>query len=80
VSRAPAEHGNKDAALALAQLAWPGECAGPLTGVNDTKDDPFAIRQIAQRLDMGSWKSLNNKLYLAGKRTAKESKSKRAKK
>jgi len=27
-------------------------------------------------LPMGSWKSLNNKLYFAGKQDAKESKSK----
>ena len=27
----------------------------------------LTIRQIAERLSMGSWKSLNNKLYLLGK-------------
>ena len=101
-SRAPAEDGNQDAALALAQWAWPGECARLLNGATDTKivtiigrpfhasaenmtislTDPFTkltIRQIAQRLDTGSLKSLNDKLYLAGKQAAKESKAKKAK-
>jgi Transposase and inactivated derivatives len=36
----------------------------------------LTIRQIATRLHMGSWKSLNNKLYLAGK-TSREMKRKR---
>jgi REP element-mobilizing transposase RayT len=31
------------------------------------RETTLTIRQIAQRLQMGSWKSLNNKLYLAGK-------------
>jgi REP element-mobilizing transposase RayT len=31
-------------------------------------------------LHMGSWKSLNNRLYLAGKKNAKESKAERARK
>ena len=44
------------------------------------RETTLTIREIAQRMHMGSWKSLNNKLYLAGKQAAKESKSKRAKK
>jgi len=31
------------------------------------KETTLTIREIASRLHMGSWKSLNNKLYLAGK-------------
>ncbi len=31
------------------------------------RETTLTIRQIAQRLHMGSWKSLNNRLYLAGK-------------
>ena len=31
------------------------------------KETTLTIREIAKRLEMGSWKSLNNKLYLAGK-------------
>ena len=31
------------------------------------KETTLTIRQIAERLHMGSWNSLNNKLYLAGK-------------
>ena len=31
------------------------------------RETTLTIRQIAQRLHMGSWKSLNNKLYLAAK-------------
>ncbi len=31
------------------------------------RETTLTIRQIAKRLHMGSWKSLNNKLYLAGK-------------
>ena len=31
------------------------------------RETTLTIRQIAERLHLGSWKSLNNKLYLAGK-------------
>jgi len=31
------------------------------------RETTLTIRQIAQRLEMGSWKSLNNKLYLQRK-------------
>ena len=31
------------------------------------KETTLTIREIAERLHMGSWKSLNNKLYLAAK-------------
>ena len=34
------------------------------------RETTLTIRQIAQRLHMGSWKSLNNKLYLAAKANA----------
>jgi hypothetical protein len=27
----------------------------------------LTVREIAERLDMGSWKSLSNKLHVAGK-------------
>ena len=37
----------------------------------------LTIRQIAGRLRLGSWKSLNHKLYLASKQAAKEPKSKK---
>ena len=42
------------------------------------RETTLTIRAIAERLHMGSWKSVNNRLYLTGKRDAKE--SKRAKK
>ena len=35
------------------------------------RETTLTIRQIAQRLSMGSWKGLNNKLYLAGKTNRK---------
>ena len=35
------------------------------------RETTLTIRQIAQRLHMGSWKSLNNKLYLGNKAVAK---------
>jgi hypothetical protein len=35
------------------------------------KETILTIREIAERLHMGSWKSLNNKLYLAGKANRK---------
>jgi REP-associated tyrosine transposase len=38
----------------------------------------LTIREIAQRLHMGSWKSLNNKLYLARKARGKRGKRERA--
>jgi REP element-mobilizing transposase RayT len=44
------------------------------------RETTLTIREIAQRLHMGSWKSLNNRLYLAGKRNAKKSRSTRTKK
>jgi hypothetical protein len=44
------------------------------------RETTLTVREIAQRLRMGSWKSLNNRLYLAGKQNAKESKSERGKK
>ena len=31
------------------------------------RETTLTVREIAGRLQMGSWKSLNNKLYLAGK-------------
>ena len=34
------------------------------------RETTLTIRQIAQRLHMGDWKSLNNKLYLRGKANA----------
>jgi hypothetical protein len=34
------------------------------------RETTLTIRQIAQRLHTGSWKSLNNKLYLAAKGNA----------
>jgi hypothetical protein len=40
----------------------------------------FTIREIARRLHTGSWKSLNHRLYLAGKQVAQESKTKKARK
>jgi hypothetical protein len=36
------------------------------------RETTLTIRQIARRLHMGSWKSLNNKLYLRNKTAAKE--------
>jgi REP element-mobilizing transposase RayT len=36
------------------------------------RETTLTIRQIARRLHMGSWKSLNNKLYLRKKAAAKE--------
>ena len=36
------------------------------------RETTLTIRQIARRLQMGSWKSLNNKLYLRKKTAAKE--------
>ena len=36
------------------------------------RETTLTIRQIALRLRMGSWKSLNNKLYLAGKAKRKQ--------
>ena len=44
------------------------------------RETTLTVREIAQRLHMGSWKSLNNRLYLASKRNAKESKSERTRK
>jgi len=44
------------------------------------RETTLTIRRIAQRLHMGSWKSLNNKLYLAGKQAARKPKLKKAKK
>jgi hypothetical protein len=41
------------------------------------RETTLTIREIARRLEMGSWKSLNNKLYLAGK--AKNEQPKREK-
>jgi len=43
------------------------------------KETTLTIREIAERLYMGSWKSLNNKLYLAGKtsRTPTDGKAKK---
>ena len=36
------------------------------------RETTLTIREIAQRLNMGSWKSLNNQLYLANKARVKE--------
>ena len=36
------------------------------------RETTLTIREIAQRLHTGSWKSLNNRLYLAKKRLAKQ--------
>jgi len=38
------------------------------------RETTLTIRQIAQRLQMGSWKSLNNHLYLLNKTTSKDPK------
>jgi len=38
------------------------------------RETTLTIRQIAQRLQMGSWKSLNNHLYLLNKTTSKDAK------
>jgi len=69
VSRAPTEDGNKGAALALALWAWPGECAGWLNRVDDTKivtiiaptlsrelrsETTMPLIWIAEGLNMGS--------------------------
>ena len=35
------------------------------------RETTLTIREIAKRLHVGSWKSLNNKLYLLGKATSK---------
>ena len=43
------------------------------------KETTLIIRQIADRLHMGSWKSLNNKLYLAGKKRKTKANAKRKK-
>ena len=44
------------------------------------RETTLTIRQIARRLHLGSWKSLNTRLYLAGKQSAKASKSKKGEK
>ena len=36
------------------------------------RETTLTVREIAKRLHTGSWKSLNNKLYLAKKRLAKQ--------
>jgi REP element-mobilizing transposase RayT len=59
----------------VAGMRWLVAMAGRLSC-----ETTLTIREIAQRLHMGSWKSLNNRLYLAGKENAKESKSERARK
>jgi hypothetical protein len=43
------------------------------------RETTLTIREIAQRLHLGSWKSLNNRLYLAGKAEKKVSKRGRTK-
>ncbi|HWW01833.1 MAG TPA: hypothetical protein VNZ64_19190, partial [Candidatus Acidoferrum sp.] len=43
------------------------------------RETTLTIREIAERLHLGSWKSLNNRLYLAGKARQKESKRGRTK-
>ena len=43
------------------------------------RETTLTIREIAQRLHLGSWKSLNHRLYLAGKAREKESKRGRTK-
>jgi hypothetical protein len=55
------EHPKNDPAK-LVLAAWLG------------RETPLTIRQIAQRPYLGSWQSLNNKLYLRnnGKRAAKQ--------
>jgi hypothetical protein len=35
------------------------------------RETTLTIRQMARRRNMGSWKSLNNRLYLAGKMNRK---------
>ena len=42
------------------------------------RETTLTIREIGQRLHMGSWKSLNNRLYLAGNLDVQKAKSKRA--
>jgi len=44
------------------------------------RETTLTIREIADRLRMGSWKSLNNKLYLAGRLKDKAPAHKKAKK
>jgi putative transposase len=44
------------------------------------RETTLTIRQIAQRLHMGSWKSLNNQLYLARKAGGKRAKREKAEK
>jgi hypothetical protein len=41
---------------------------------------PMTLQWIASRLQAGTWKSLNNKLYLVGKQNANQSKSEKVKK
>jgi putative transposase len=43
------------------------------------RETTLTIREIAERLHLGSWKSLNNRLYLAGKARQKGSKRPRTK-
>ena len=43
------------------------------------RETTLTLRQIAGRLHLGSWKSLNNKLYLAGKASGKPAKGAAAK-
>jgi len=38
------------------------------------RETTLTIRQISERLRMGSWKSLNNKLYLRSKSKEKHNK------
>lgn len=40
------------------------------------RETTLTMRQIARRLHMGSWKSLNNQIYLAGKRKTNPTKAK----
>ena len=42
------------------------------------REATLTVREIAQRLHMGSWKSLNNKLYLAGKTMGQDANGKKA--
>jgi len=42
------------------------------------RETTLTVREIAQRLHMGSWKSLNNKLYIAGKASGNRPKNEKA--
>ena len=74
--------GERIIAEELRQLKWEerdllqqpkGEPAKVAIAARLRRETTLTIRGIAKRLCMGSWKSLNNQLYLRSKITAKES-------